>query len=87
MVEQAILMIIYLLFYGLVGMTIIAFALIIAIVVILSKYKKHHICSAKLCGVLLQFFVVAHIYVASHFLTILYTGFDRKSIKYRENGS
>jgi len=37
MVEQAMLMIIYLLFYSLVGMTIIAFALIIAIVVILSK--------------------------------------------------
>ncbi len=37
MVEQAMLMIIYLLFYVLVGMTIIAFALIIAIVVILSK--------------------------------------------------
>ena len=37
MVEQAMLMIIYLLFYGLVGMTIIALALIIAIVVILSK--------------------------------------------------
>ena len=37
MVEQAMLMIIYLLFYRLVGMTIIAFALIIAIVVILSK--------------------------------------------------
>ena len=37
MVEQAMLMIIYLLFYVLVGITIIAFALIIAIVVILSK--------------------------------------------------
>lgn len=37
MVEQAMLMIMYLLFYGLVGITIIAFALIIAIVVILSK--------------------------------------------------
>ena len=37
MVEQAMLIIIYLLFYGFVGMTIIAFALIIAIVVILSK--------------------------------------------------
>ena len=37
MVEQAMLMIIYLLFYSFVGMTIIAFALIIAIVVILSK--------------------------------------------------
>ena len=37
MLEQAMLIIIYLLFYGLVGITIIAFALIIAIVVILSK--------------------------------------------------
>jgi len=37
MVEQAMLMIIYLLFCGLVGLTIIAFALIIALVVILSK--------------------------------------------------
>ena len=37
MVEQAMSMIIYLLFYGLVGTTIIAFALIIAIVIILSK--------------------------------------------------
>jgi len=37
MVEQAMLMIIYLLFYGLVGITIIAVALIIALVVILSK--------------------------------------------------
>jgi len=36
MIERTMLMI-YLLFYGLVGMTIIAFALIIAIVVILSK--------------------------------------------------
>ena len=36
MLEQAI-FIIYLLFYGLVEMTIIAFALIIALVVILSK--------------------------------------------------
>lgn len=36
MLEQAI-FIIYLLFYGLVGMTIIAFAVIIALVVILSK--------------------------------------------------
>jgi hypothetical protein len=37
MVEQAMLMIIYLLFYGLVGMTIIAVALIITLVIILSK--------------------------------------------------
>ena len=37
MVEQAMLLIIYLLFYGLVGMTIIAFALIVTIVIILSK--------------------------------------------------
>lgn len=37
MVNQAILLTIYLLFYGLVGITVIAFALIIAIVVILSK--------------------------------------------------
>ena len=37
MVEQAMLMIIYLLFYGFVGMTIIAFALIIVLVIILSK--------------------------------------------------
>ncbi len=37
MVEQAMLSLIYLLFYDLVGMTIIAFALIITLVVILSK--------------------------------------------------
>ncbi len=37
MIEQTILLVTYLLFYGLVAMTIIAFALIIAIVVILSK--------------------------------------------------
>jgi len=37
MVNQAILLTIYLFFYGLVGITVIAFALIIAIVVILSK--------------------------------------------------
>lgn len=37
MVNQAILLTIYLLFYELVGITVIAFALIIAIVVILSK--------------------------------------------------
>jgi|GEM_PF-4274346 len=37
MVEQILIMIIHLLCYGLVGITIIAFALIIAIVVILSK--------------------------------------------------
>ena len=37
MVNQAILLTIYLLFYGLVEITVIAFALIIAIVVILSK--------------------------------------------------
>ena len=37
MIEQVMLLIIYLLFYGLVGMTIIAFALIVTIVIILSK--------------------------------------------------
>ena len=37
MVEQSMLLLINLLFYGLVGITIIAFALIIALVVILSK--------------------------------------------------
>jgi hypothetical protein len=37
MVEQAMLMIIYLLFYSLVGMTIIAVALIITLVIVLSK--------------------------------------------------
>lgn len=38
MVEQAMLMIIYLLFYNFVGMIMIAFALLITTVVILSKY-------------------------------------------------
>lgn len=37
MIEQVMLLIIYLLFYGFVGMTIIAFALIVTIVIILSK--------------------------------------------------
>jgi len=37
MVEQAMLIIIHLLFYGLIITTIIAFALIIAMVIILSK--------------------------------------------------
>ena len=39
MIETALLKIIYILFYALLGMTIIAIALIIAIAVILSKSK------------------------------------------------
>lgn len=39
MIETSLLAIIYILFYALLGMTIITFALIIAIVVIISKQK------------------------------------------------
>ena len=39
MIETELLSIIYILFYGLLGITIITFALIIALVVIISKQK------------------------------------------------
>ena len=41
MIEQALLLITYLLFFGLVSVTIIAIALIITLVIILSKEKTH----------------------------------------------
>ena len=43
MIEEQVLAIIYLLFFGLVGVTIVAIALIITLVIILSNNKKTHL--------------------------------------------
>jgi len=71
MVETYLISTIYLLFYGLVGITTINIALIIALAILLSKQKKITIllCSG---GWLFSIFSGNH-FRGSHFLSILYT--------------
>ena len=72
MVEvQALLLIIKLLFTGLISVTIIAFALIIALVVIISKQKKpikKHICNLTVADVFFHITIGRPLLWFLHFL-------------------